>query len=310
LIISDTKIDSLENEEPTALNSAISDYHQVTLNDSQISNSNNFHNTTNNNSINNLNSPSIIITSNNSKKISRDSLIHKIDVFQFDDVDSIHTHDSLIYKVQSSFELDEEDDENLDEEGEAGGYKEQKNKTKRNDKKHKKNYTDSSGNNSANNKTTSKLIANFITPLIRKSSTKRENHAKKMDENVQKNLNRVSSGSSFDKTSNSAFSKHLSSLKRLIVKSDVKSAASMQNLTHEKEHEPPKTMMIKQSSDNLNLIVASTQNSEIEMLGAVEKLGDLNANKKAIKKHLSKAKVSSNHDNVNNYNNNTKMIET
>lgn len=39
------------------------------------------------------------------QKIARDSLIHKNDVFQFDDVESVHTHDSLLKSTpQSSFE--------------------------------------------------------------------------------------------------------------------------------------------------------------------------------------------------------------
>lgn len=41
------------------------------------------------------------------QKIARDSLIHKNDVFQFDDVESVHTHDSLFKQTpQSSFESD------------------------------------------------------------------------------------------------------------------------------------------------------------------------------------------------------------
>ncbi|CAF0734485.1 unnamed protein product [Brachionus calyciflorus] len=42
------------------------------------------------------------------QKIARESLIHKNDVFQFDDVESVHTHDSLFRQTpQSSFELDD-----------------------------------------------------------------------------------------------------------------------------------------------------------------------------------------------------------
>ena len=88
-----------------------------------------------------------------SHKIARDSLIHKNDIFQFDDVDSVHTNDGLYFKgtPQSSFESD-------------CTYKSNSISKSSNNRKN------SSSNKNRTNKKLSNAkqsLANFITPIFR-----------------------------------------------------------------------------------------------------------------------------------------------
>ena len=217
------------------------------------------------NSPTSLNTPQIITSHHGSQKIARDSLIHKIDVFQFDDVDSVHTHDSL-FLPHSSMESNEIDEYTY------RSYSidlDPNNNTHSNVVNSKKKAKKQSDKNRDSMK--SKLLANLITPLIRNNSTRV--NASKTSANKESLQASVSSKglvgmplndeaneligtlsvqridesspvlverSGLQKTS--SFSRHLNSLKRLIAPSNGQS------------HEP-------KSVSNLNLHTAETEST-------------------------------------------------
>jgi hypothetical protein len=187
----------------------------------------------------------VIITCNPSgQKISRDSMIHKNDVFQFDDVDSVHTHDSLFVPHSSLESNDLDENEHSSDDGEEQRVDQNNNNQQQNGKKKsssKKSKADRSKKDSKNSGSRkSKLLANFISPLIRSNSTKIVNKPAK-DSSVNGGNNDAANGEhggtrmslippdtvSLEKSS--SFSRHLSSLKRLIVSknADGRSASNL-----------------------------------------------------------------------------------
>jgi hypothetical protein len=172
-----------------------------------------------------LQTPVIITSSTNGQKFARDSIIHKNDVFQFDDVDSVHTHDSL-FVPHSSLESNDFDENSSA--AEENLPLDQNNNTHHGNTKKKSSSKKSKAEQSKKDKYSgsrkSKLLANLISPLIRSNSsriiTQKPSESEILNGNGRPieaaldDLN-LSETTSLEKTS--SFSRHLSSLKRLIV---------------------------------------------------------------------------------------------
>jgi hypothetical protein len=115
-------------------------------------------------------------TTTTQQKIARDSLIHKNDVFQFDDVESVHTHDSLFHKhtPHSSFESDDtyKSSLNMDEDVRPNNHNhvQQRGPNIRLGKKQLPTNGPASGGGGNNNKLTqsdNRLMTHLITPILR-----------------------------------------------------------------------------------------------------------------------------------------------
>lgn len=162
---------------------------------------------------------------NGGQKIARDSIIHKADVFQFDDVDSVHTHDSL-YVPRS----DEDDQPGIDDitysSSEVDRALNSKIQQKKSSSKQNKKHKDS------NKK--SKILSNLINPLIRNNSNKNTANSTvkpaqesslsvKFQEETTKPAEKLEV-ISMEKSK--SISKHLNSLKRLLTTSSPSNSAN------------------------------------------------------------------------------------
>lgn len=145
----------------------LKNFYPLNKNDSFNINANNFKPIFPSESHNGLIIPKIVTTTAhatakpNGSRIKRESLIHKNDVFQFDDVDSVHTSDIYFKNTPlSSFES------SSDETWKSKSASPRKNNSSHNNNNSKK------SNNPHTSKTQkhSNKLANFITPMFRSNS--------------------------------------------------------------------------------------------------------------------------------------------